>query len=431
MAAAVSPVIELGEMRHGEDADEPAPAPARPPGRVARVVAVGCLALLTLAGAAPPARPPAGIRVAAPQGAVFLVLADRLVVADGPGTVGRGGRVVTGHRLPGGEPVWRFTLPAGDHVLGLGTVAGGLLVTSSPAGAGDTLSTLLDPVTGVVRWRQSGYPVSTASGGVLFETPRAAGTGTVLAVDPASGAVRWSLPLPSNGVAYRTDDRGPTQIVLVTPDGRVEVHDADSGALVHAGRVPPAADRVSYRFTQVVADLLLVDGAPGTVTAYGLDRLDRRWNVPVEPRAGVWFVECAGMVCIRDQVGGVRALDPATGRPGWVDDRWIGMAPVGGRLLGAQAGVGLELELSVLDPATGRALARLGRWRTVGVESGQLLGLRRLTGDRTLVGTLDVAAGEARVRAVLPGSWDECADSGTALVCLHPSGGLVIWRTDR
>ncbi|GHJ55809.1 hypothetical protein Nm8I071_51160 [Nonomuraea sp. TT08I-71] len=425
----MSPVIELGEMRHDEDAAGPPPGPVRPPGRLARVVAAGCLALLTLAGAAPPARQPAGIRVPAPQGAVFLVLADRLVVADGPGTVGRGGRLVTGHRLPGGEPVWRFTLPAGDHVLGLGMVAGGLLVTSSPAGAGDTLSTLLDPATGVVRWQQPGYPVSTASGGVLFETPRAAGTGTVLAVEPVSGAVRWSLPLPSNGVAYRTGDRGVTQIVLVTPDGRVEVHDADTGALVHAGRVPPAADRVSYRFTQVVADLLLVDGAPGTVTAYGLDRLDRRWDVPVEPRAGVWFAECAGMVCIRDQVGGVQALDPATGDPTWVDDRWVGMAPVGGRLLGAEPGVGLELELSVLDPATGRTLARLGRWRTTGFEGdpSRLLGLRRLPGDRTLVGALDVVAGEARIRAVLPGSWDDCADSGTTLVCLRPSGGLMIW----
>ncbi|WNM40395.1 PQQ-binding-like beta-propeller repeat protein [Micromonospora halotolerans] len=424
MAAAVSPVIELGEMRHGDEADELARAPLRPPGRLARVAAVCCVALLTLAGATSPARPPAGVRVAAPQGAVFLVLAGRLVVADGPGAVGQGGRVVTGHRLPGGEPVWRFILPAGDHVLGLDALAGGLLVTSSPAGAGDTVSTLLDPVTGVVRWRQTGYPVSTASGGVLFETPRASGKGTVLAVDPASGAVRWSLPLPTNGVSYRMDDGGPTQIVLVAPDGRVEVHDADSGALVHAGRVPPATDRLSYRFTQVVADLLLVDGAPGTVTAYGLDQLDRRWSMPLEPPGGVWFVECAGMVCVRDQVGGVRALDPATGRLSWVDDSWLGLAPIGGRLLG----VGPE-ELSVLDPATGHPVTRLGRWRPTGFGSDpiRLLGLRRLPGDRTLVGALDVAAGEVRTRAVLPGSWNECADSGTALVCLRPSGGLMIW----
>ncbi|MEW2328321.1 PQQ-binding-like beta-propeller repeat protein [Micromonospora chersina] len=425
----MSPVIELGEMRHDEDADGPAPAPVRPPGRLARVVAAGCLALLTLAGAAPPARQPAGVRVPAPQGAAFLVVGSRLVVADGPGLIGRGGRVVTGHRLPGGEPLWRFTLPAGDHVLHVSTLAGGLLVTSSPAGAGDTVSTLLDPATGAVRWRQTGYPVSTGSGGVLFETPRAAGTGTVLAADPVTGAVRWSLPLPANGVAYRTGKRGVTQIVLITADGRVAVHDAESGALVHAGRVPPAVDGVSYRFAQVVGDLLLVDGAPGTATAYGLDRLDRRWTVPVESRAGTWFVECAGMLCIRDQTGGVRALDPATGDPTWVDDHWVGMAPVGDRLLGAEPGVGLELELVVLDPATGRSLARLGRWRTTGFESdpSRLLGLRRLPGDRTLVGALDVAAGEARIRAVLPGSWDDCADSGAALVCLRPSGGLMVW----
>ncbi|MET8908574.1 PQQ-binding-like beta-propeller repeat protein [Micromonospora sp. NPDC004551] len=430
MAAAVSPVIELGELRRGGEADEPAPAPVRPPGRVARMVAVCCLALLSLAAAAPPARPPVGSRVAAAQGAMFLVLADRLVVADGPGTAGLGGRVVTGHGLPGGEPLWRFTLAAGDRVLGLSAVAGGLLVTSSPAGAGQTLSTLLDPATGAVRWRHSGYLVSTASGGVLFETsPRTGAGGTIVAVDPASGAVRWSLPLPNSGAAYRTGDRGVTQIVLASPDGRVEVHDADSGALLHAGRVPPAADRVAYRFSQVVAGLLLVDGAAGTVTAYGLDRLDRRWSVPVESPGGAWFVECGGMVCIRDQIGGVRALDPVTGRLSWMDDRWAGLAPVGGRLLG----VGPELELSVLDPATGRAITRLGRWRLTGFGSDptRLLGLRRLTGDRMLAATLDLASGEARIRAVLPGWWDECADSGGSLVCLRPSGGLMIWPVGR
>ncbi|SBT67995.1 PQQ-like domain-containing protein [Micromonospora sediminicola] len=430
----MSALIDLGEMRHGGDGDEPLPAsPRRPPGRVARVVALGCLALLAVTGAVAPARRPAPVRVPAPQGAAFVVLADRLMVADGPGTVGRGGRVVTGHRLPGGEPLWRFSLPAGDHVLGLGVAAGGLLVTSSPAGAGDTLSTLLDPATGASRWRQPGYPVATASGGLLLESPRAAGAGSVLAVDPGSGAVRWTLPIPAQGVAYRTDGHGVTQLVLVTPDGRVAVHDADTGALAHTGRVPAAPDGVSYRYAQVVADLLLVDGGPGTVTAYGLDRLDARWTVPVQERAGLWFTDCAGMVCLRDQVGGARTLDPATGRPAWTDERWLGVYPVGGRLLAATPGIGLELDRWVLEPTTGRVLGRLGRWRITGTdrEAGRLLGLRHLSADRTLVGVLDVPAAEARIRAVLPGSWDECADSGTVLVCLRPDGGLTLWPVGR
>ncbi|MDG4802141.1 PQQ-binding-like beta-propeller repeat protein [Micromonospora sp. WMMD980] len=433
----MSPVIDLGEMRHAEDGDEPLPAPPRrPPGRTARAVALGCLVLLTLAGAAGPARQPAPARVPAPQGAVFVALAGRLVVADGPGAVQRGGREVTAFRLPGGEPAWRFTLPAGAHVLGLTVGAGGLLVTSSPTGVGDTVVTLLDPTTGAVRWRQSGYPIATATGGLLVENPRPGGTGSVRSVDPASGVVRWSLPVPAQGVSYRREARGVTQLVLVEPDGRVAVHDADSGARLRAGRVSSVPDGVSHRFAQVVGGLLLVDDGAGAVTAYGLDRLDRLWTVPVDPRAGIWFTDCAGVICRRDQVGGAVALDPATGRSAWTDEGWLGFAPVGDRLIAATAGDGPELDLWTLEPATGRVLARLGRWRVTGRDDGSgtlagLLGLRRLTGDRTLVGALDVPAGEARVRAVLPGSWDECADAGEALVCLRPAGGLAVWPVVR
>ncbi|WP_319461021.1 PQQ-binding-like beta-propeller repeat protein [Micromonospora sp. RTP1Z1] len=428
----MSPVIELGELRHGDEV-EPPPDPRRPPSRSVRLAALLCAALLSLTGsAAVPGRRPS-VTVPAPQGAGFLVLADRLVVADGPGAVGRAGRLVTGHRLPGGEPLWRFVLPTGDHALGLTTVAGTPLVISSPAGAGDPASTALDPDTGAVRWRQPGYPVRTESDGLLFETPRADGTGTVRSVDPVSGRSRWALPMPGNGLAYEVGDRGVTRVVLVTAAGRVEVHDAGSGALLRAGRVPPAADGVSYRITQVVGGLLLVDGAPGTVTAYGLDRLDRRWSMPVGPSATAWFADCAGVVCLREQGPGVQAVDPVTGRVLWTDDRWLGIGPVDGRLLASAAAVGLEMDLSVVDPRTGGILARLGRWRLGGGDRYEsvLLGLRRLGGDRTLVADLDVPAGQARVRAVLPGSWDDCAAAAAALVCLRPSGGLVVWPDRR
>ncbi|MFC4145304.1 PQQ-binding-like beta-propeller repeat protein [Micromonospora mangrovi] len=421
-------VIELGELRHGDEA-EPPPRSGGRSARWPRVAALFAVALLTLAGAAPAPARVRPVSVPAPQGAIFLLLGDRLVVADGPGNVGNGGRLVTGHRLPGGEPLWRFSLPAGDHVLGLTAVAGGLLVTSSPAGAGDPASTLLDVNSGAVRWRRAGYPVRARSGAVLLETPRADGTGTVRAVDPATGATRWSLPMPANGVAYRVDDRGVTQLVLVTAAGRVAVHDVGTGALLRSGRVPPAPDGVAYRFAQVVGDLLLVDGASGGVTAYGLDRLDRRWSVPVRSEAQ-GFEDCAGVVCQRDQATGLRALDPVTGRPLWTDDRLVGTVPAGGRLLTAELAAGAELDLTVRDPTTGRVVGRLGRWRVPRVQwsGGPLLGLRRLPGDRVLVAELDVPAGRTRIRTVLPGSWDDCAAGRTVLVCLRASGGLVVWR---
>ncbi|MBC8994831.1 hypothetical protein H9X95_32375, partial [Micromonospora chalcea] len=82
----MSPVIELGEMRHGESADEPEPAPPRrPPGPAARVALLGVLVLLVVHAAAGPPRRPVPIRIPAPQGAAFVVRPDRVVVADGPG----------------------------------------------------------------------------------------------------------------------------------------------------------------------------------------------------------------------------------------------------------------------------------------------------------------------------------------------------------
>nr|WP_258544865.1 PQQ-like beta-propeller repeat protein [Micromonospora provocatoris] len=306
-------------------------------------------------------------------------------------------------------------------------------MTSSPAGDGDSVSAMLDAATGTLRWRHPGYPVRTASGGLLLENPRPPGAGTVRAVDPASGVVRWTLPVPGQEVGYRHDAHGVTQLVLVTPQGRVTVYDADSGTVAHTGRVAPAADRAAYRYAQVVADLLLVEDARGTVTGYGLDRLDERWSLPVGSRAGLWFADCAGMVCLRDQVGGAQpSTRPPAARPGRTS-AGLGMGPVGGRLIAAERGVGEELELSALDPPTGRVLARLGRWRVSGndLPAGPLLGLRTLTGDRTLVGALDVAAGQVRIRGILPGAWSECADTGTELVCLRPTGGMAIWPVGR
>ncbi|MEU3456024.1 PQQ-binding-like beta-propeller repeat protein [Micromonospora sp. NPDC006766] len=425
----MSRLIELGELPHGDEPEPSSPRAPRPPTASARVVALGCAALLAPAGAAPVPGPPSGVALPAPHGAYFVIIGDRLVVAEWQDPTGRGGRKIAGYRLPGAAPAWRFT--ADDEVTGLSSAAGLLLVTSSSAGFEDTLSTALDPRTGVVRWRQPGYPVLTDAGGMLLEQPGR--TGTIRAVDPASGAVRWSLPVPANGVVYGFGDRGVTAAALLTDDGRVEVYDVDTGVLRQAGRLPAAADRVPYRLTQVMGDLLLVDDLSGTVTAYGLDRLDRRWTLPVRRDGGTWFVDCAEVICRRGQASGIRTYDPATGRPRWSDDRWLDASRVGDRLLAVAASEGLAAELAVLDPGTGRTLARLGRWRLADVDrnGSRPLGFRAVAGDRTLVAELDASAGQFRYRAVLPGSWGDCVASAAVLVCRRPAGGLMVWPLDR
>ncbi|MEU2611728.1 PQQ-binding-like beta-propeller repeat protein [Micromonospora sp. NPDC007271] len=426
----MSGVIELGELRHGDQPEPPPPRARRPPAAPARVLALCCAALLTLAGAAPAPRRPPGVSVPAPHDAHFLVVADRLIVAEWPDPTGRGGREVVGYGLPGGAPVWRFTLPDGDDVTGLWAVAGLSLVTSGPPGSDSARTTALDPRTGSIRWRQPGYPVPTQAGGVLVEQPGR--TDTIRAVDPGSGTVRWSMPFPDSGMVYGFGDRGVTAAVLLTDDGRVEVYDVDTGALRRAGRLPPTDGRAPYRLTQVVGDLLLVD-ASGTVTAYGLDRLDRRWTLPVRRDGATWFADCAEVICRRDQASGLRTYDPVTGRLRWSDDHWTDARRVGDRLLAVAPAGGPAVELAVLDPGAGRALAGLGRWRLADVDrnGSRLLGFRPVVGGRTLVAELDVSAAQVRYRAVLPGSWGDCVAADAALVCRSPAGGLMVWPDGR
>ncbi|SBT38464.1 outer membrane protein assembly factor BamB family protein [Micromonospora narathiwatensis] len=424
-------MIELGELRHGDE-PEPPPQPRRPPTASARLAALCCAVLLTLAGAAPVPDQPSGVSVPAPRNANFLVLADRLVTAGGPGTADPGDRLVSGYRLPDGAPVWRFSLPVGDELFGLWTVADLVLVASNPAGfPGDVRTVALDPRTGATRWRQPGHPTPTQAGGVIFDSPGTDGTGVLRAVDPATGKLRWSLPLAGKGPMYGYGSRGVTALVLVGGDGLVEVYDVDSGALRRAGRLPPAVDR-AYRLTHVLGDLLLVGDASGTAAAYGLDRLDRRWTLPWQPAGDTWFTDCAEVVCLSGRSAGLRAYDAATGRPRWHADRWRDAIPVDGRLLVAPDDWRAE-DLAVLDAGTGRTLARLGRWRLADFvpNRSRPLGSRPVSGGRTLVAELDVPAGQVRMLAVLPGFWSECATAAAVLVCKQPAGGLVIWPLER
>ncbi|MFJ8577740.1 PQQ-binding-like beta-propeller repeat protein [Micromonospora sp. NPDC093277] len=430
MAEPVNPMIELGELRHGDE-PEPPPAPRRPPTASARVALLCCAVLLSLAGSTPVPRQPAGVTLPTPRDAYFLVLADRLVVAaGGPGTAGAGERFVKGYRLPDGAPVWRFDPPTGEDVLGVWAVAGLLLVASSPAASyHDARTVALDPRTGAARWRQPGYPTPTQAGGLVLETPAADGVGAIRAVDPATGTARWSLALPGNRVVYGFGDRGVTAIMLFAGDGLVEVHDVDSGALRRAGRLPTAVDR-PQRLALVLGDLLLLGDSSGTVTAYGLDRLDRRWTIPLPPQD--WFLNCAEVICVSGRSAGLRVYDPATGRPRWHNDQWRDAFSVDGRLVVA-AGDWRAEELAVLDPGTGRTLARLGRWRLADIDRTgvRTLGFRPATGNRTLVAELDVAAGQARTLTVLPGPWSDCTTTAAALVCTRPAGGLVLWPLNR
>ncbi|MBY8871194.1 PQQ-like beta-propeller repeat protein [Micromonospora sp. PLK6-60] len=426
-------VIELGELRHG---DEPDPEPRRPapPTRSGRAVLLAILALLTLAASAPPAAGQRHVTITGPGESGYRIADGRLFVSDGPSRWDGTSEVVA-YRLPDGARLWRLPLPRGEQPVNLTDHASTLLVLTRSPGTGELTAVGVDPATGRVRWRQAGYPLPARDGVLLFEDyPSAGGAGLARAIDAGSGALRWSRPIPVEGLGYEFGADGVDRLALIGPGGRVQVLDAGSGAVLRTGRVPVATLVDGQRSDVVVAaGLLLINDPAGTLTAYGLDRLDRRWSLPPELNRDRLLEPCGDGLCLRTDQPGLRMIDPATGRERWRADQWRMVWPVGDRLLVAADGEQREADFVVLDQRTGRRLAALGRWRLSASDPTRypLIGLRRLDGGAELMARLDVATGSAELLDTPAGEWDGCANDRRALVCQQPDGTLGIWRLDR
>lgn len=356
-------VIDLGELR-GDVAPDPPPRPPLAVGRPLRVALAGAVALLTLASSTPVARPASAV-VAGRPGAEVRVAGGRLYVAD-PETSSGGTREVTAYATPSGaggalRPLWRASGPGGEGQIEVLEQGGFVLIIGRRDGWAETVA--LDTATGRQRWRLPGYPVPTVGGGLLLFGGGDETTDPVRVVDLSSGRPRWSAPVDRGRMAYRHRGAEIDQIVLIPESGRIEVRDAGSGAVLLTGDSRPGG-APGYQGAGLAGDLLLVSAANGVagghrVTAYGLDALDRRWELDLSPNE--YLEECGHLLCVGGREAGLSALDPATHRPRWVNPRWQWIfAARGDRLLVAsRARVG-GMELAVLDAATGRTVAELG-----------------------------------------------------------------------
>ncbi|MFC0004023.1 outer membrane protein assembly factor BamB family protein [Micromonospora siamensis] len=428
-------MIELGELRHGDD-DDPRPDPVRaaPPARAGRVLLVLLLVLLTAAGSAPDPVRREYVTLPGPQVSTFELADGRLFVADGPQSM-RPTTEVVAYQVPEGRRLWRMPLVRGHRVLGLTVEAGTLLIASSPAGNGQPATTAVDVANGRVRWQRDGYPLFGREGTVLLQAGSGTDPGNLEAVGVTSGRVRWTRPWPTTGTTFEYGDpAGVGRFLQLDRRGRVQVYDARTGDLIVAGPIVPASHGF-YDRVDTIGGLLLVEDGSGTVYAYGLDRLDARWRLrlPVEARDGWGYQDCGDVICLVTGESGAQVIDPATGRIRWSTDRADGLFPIGDRLLAGLFTQGQEAELTVLDPATGRRIADLGRWRVAVTDPTRepLFGLHRLKDNRELVAELNVAAGQARVLDVLPGYWDDCATRDRILVCRRLDGTLGVWRLGR
>ncbi|MGN9776619.1 outer membrane protein assembly factor BamB family protein [Micromonospora sp. H33] len=429
-------LIDLGELR--DVAQPERPARARPPSRRVPVfLAVLLVALVTLVASAPlPVRDV--VLVPFRLGSDRMIAGELLLVVD-PSDRPGGSRSVTAYRLPVGEvgwraplPVaWRAPLPVAGEFWGVSAVADLLLVTGYDPQAHDNRTLAVDARTGAYRWQQPGSAVATAGGGLLLEVLGEDRSGTVRAVDPCCGTLRWQVVVAAGGPTYRATGGEIDRVVLNTPGGRVEVRDAGSGRILTAADLP-VPESTFGSATQVLADLLVtVDGA--LVTAYGLDRLDRRWQATVPDV--VYVMECGHVVCAQTRSDVLAGLDARTGAPLWTRTGWNTVWAEGRHLIVTSiTNTGGEFsDLVLVDPADGSVRAELGRWDLIGrwTNAEPLLAVRPRPTGGLVVAEVDAEAASVRILDVLPEAIGDCQSVDGDLLCRRRDGSLGLWRLRR
>ncbi|HEU4424808.1 MAG TPA: PQQ-binding-like beta-propeller repeat protein [Pilimelia sp.] len=458
-------VIDLGDVRQAQD---PVPE-ARPgwPGWPGRRRGIGVLlvavALAVVAGSAPLPALLVERQVPARPADLLGVFDDRLyVIGPNARQPGVANRTIAAYGLPGGQRLWHVALPVTAQIPRLVRVGGVLLLQAYDTEGIELVA--LDEGTGSVRWRRwasflgvvperPSEALGGRNGTVLLGTGAAFAARTlrdrrdvILVVDPRTGGAIWSYRPPPGAHVLPVQASGgdeATRMVTALVSGRVEVRDLATGRLIAAATlrepVAPAADGAAEPWLSADEDLILATGSadPGAVTAYGLERLDRRWTARWTGRwegtgARVYVVgsACGDLLCLGIGDGDVQAVERETGRVLWHAD-WLWAAP-SGRLLLASSGRGSAetQRLVLLDPATGRTRHEVGRWGLAGRAAGDgwLVVRHDLRTARAWFGLLDPATADVRLLGMVTDVAGDCQAGRHSVVCRRLDMSLGIWR---
>lgn len=422
-------VIDLGERR-----DEAVTGRSRPRGRGRRsAVAIGvvAVALLATSGASGPARPVFVEKtITATPGGHVQVLGDLVLLLHDR----QWAKPLTmeAYRIADGELAWRSSLPDVGEVGPVGSASGVLMITILDD-AHRALTVAVRSTTGRELWRRPGSWFAAGSDQVLLKREGdEPGRQTIEAVAVDSGLVRWSLP-PSSAdeVVSVVGDR----LVCWSPSGRVEVRDLGTGRVLAAATFPAPDLREGQPLIQATGRLLLVSGRVAghpVVTAYGLDRLDRRWQAPMDLSGEYVSGECGDVLCVVRIEGGARLMDAATGRTRWSDPRWGRLRRAGPHLVAEgvapPAASGLT-PVSILEAETGDVVADLGLWTVTWLsDDGRMAAVRHEPGtSRAVIALLDAAAARARI-ATVAGDVATCEPAEVVVTCRRLDGSISVWR---
>ncbi|MGN9908303.1 outer membrane protein assembly factor BamB family protein [Phytohabitans sp. LJ34] len=438
-AVAAGGVIDLGEMRHETEVSMPEPRRMPVRWRLAWALA-GLVALAAALGPAVPT-PAALIEATIPArlGDMTFATGEQFYVVTSDRAEGAGPRTITAYALPDAQRLWQAPLPLSGALRGVGATAGQLLVRTQPELPQQVETVSIREATGQIAWRRRALfeGMTPVRGQVLLwtspdGTPTAStGQDTLEAVDPVTGAVRWSYRVPNGGwLSYRYAGQALTHVVTLLPAGRVEVRDAEDGRILSAADLlPPRPPSVPATYVQFTGDLMLVR-QESMVTAYDLNGLDRRWTAAVDLPTE-YVPDCGDTLCVTSQLGGVRVLDPATGRTLWSDPTRTYAGRSGGHLVAAVRTRDGLTDLTVLDPETGRTVEHLGVWTLISPPGadGKLIGMRTdLATSRAWLAHLDPASGRARFFGLVGGVTRDCEVQAGAVICRRLDATIGVWR---
>ncbi|GAA4459193.1 outer membrane protein assembly factor BamB family protein [Phytohabitans houttuyneae] len=416
-------VIDLGMPR---DEVELAPRPLSLRQRRGMAALLALAALMGTGSAAAPKRSAlVSVVIRATAADEVVVEGDALyLLRPSRGTVRAGLRTVTRYRLPDAtSPEWEARLYTDGPLRGASLVDGTLLAV---ADGGKVQTIAIEPESGQEVWRRSGWYHRTGPGHGLLQDYSPVVAQRLFNVDLATGNVRWSRQ-------YSTDEQ-----VLIDRDrlvhwdkaGIARLFDADSGALLATAHLP-FDQQMSV---QIVGDLLLIPGTSGgrpVITAYGRDRLDRRWQADIDLQNEFVSGECGDALCVgsgNDEK--LRLVDIATGRTRWAAAGWGYAYRVGPYLLAYGRGQSTNARAAVLDPTDGHVVGELGEWSaSLPAVGGQMLGIRE-NGSRALVARLDPLVPAVEVLGVLADVF-QCQAAAVAVVCRRAGGSIGVWYPER
>jgi hypothetical protein len=221
-------------------------------------------------------------------------------------------------------------------------------------------------------------------------------------------------------------------VFAVSPTGRFELRDPETGAVTAAAELPaPPQWRTEGIGLGITGDLVLLGSSAG-FTAYDLPTLTPRWRSAVDLTDVFTTPVCGDVICLFGRFGGIRVLNPVTGAERWRAAGWGTAQRVDGYLLTSRdRGPDRNRTITVLDVATGRPHTGFAGWRALGGArpDGRIVGVREATPEhRVWYGVLDPAAGSVRVLGAAEPVSDDCQLSGSRLVCRRLDATVGVWQ---